>query len=108
MSIRSFVVSRATFCVSVFFTITASGCATEPPPRPVALDPSNPAAPEAAPLDAGAVSQIVLSPKAAKPDGAAATVYTCPMHPEVEAHEPGRCPKCGMTLVPKPPSEGKP
>jgi uncharacterized protein len=29
------------------------------------------------------------------------TVYTCPMHPEVESSEPGRCPKCGMDLQPK-------
>ncbi len=26
-------------------------------------------------------------------------MYTCPMHPEVRADSPGRCPKCGMTLV---------
>jgi Cu+-exporting ATPase len=25
-------------------------------------------------------------------------LYTCPMHPEVQAHEPGSCPKCGMAL----------
>ena len=25
--------------------------------------------------------------------------YTCPMHPEVIANKPGKCPKCGMTLV---------
>lgn len=25
-------------------------------------------------------------------------IYTCPMHPEIEQHGPGRCPKCGMTL----------
>jgi FtsP/CotA-like multicopper oxidase with cupredoxin domain/YHS domain-containing protein len=31
---------------------------------------------------------------------AAAAVYTCPMHPEVTATEAGRCPKCGMKLVP--------
>ncbi|MCL5428682.1 MAG: copper-translocating P-type ATPase [Chloroflexi bacterium] len=29
------------------------------------------------------------------------TIYTCPMHPEVQQSKPGRCPKCGMTLVPK-------
>ncbi|WP_372870092.1 efflux RND transporter periplasmic adaptor subunit [Shewanella sp.] len=29
-----------------------------------------------------------------------ASVYHCPMHPEVESHEPGRCPKCKMFLVP--------
>jgi Cu+-exporting ATPase len=29
------------------------------------------------------------------------TIYTCPMHPEVEQVGPGNCPKCGMTLEPK-------
>lgn len=28
-------------------------------------------------------------------------VYTCPMHPEVVTDKPGKCPKCGMTLVEK-------
>ncbi len=27
--------------------------------------------------------------------------YTCPMHPEVVANKPGKCPKCGMALVEK-------
>jgi len=27
--------------------------------------------------------------------------YTCPMHPEVQSEEPGKCPKCGMFLVEK-------
>ena len=26
-------------------------------------------------------------------------VYSCPMHPEVASDKPGKCPKCGMTLV---------
>lgn len=30
-----------------------------------------------------------------------ATIYTCPMHPEIEQDHPGSCPKCGMDLVPK-------
>ena len=28
-----------------------------------------------------------------------AAVYTCPLHPEVTSSKPGKCPKCGMTLV---------
>lgn len=33
----------------------------------------------------------------------AGTVYTCPMHPEVQSDKPGDCPKCGMRLQPKEP-----
>jgi FtsP/CotA-like multicopper oxidase with cupredoxin domain len=28
------------------------------------------------------------------------TTYVCPMHPEVVSEEPGKCPECGMKLVP--------
>ena len=31
----------------------------------------------------------------------AATVYYCPMHPSVVQDQPGECPICSMTLVPK-------
>jgi FtsP/CotA-like multicopper oxidase with cupredoxin domain len=34
-----------------------------------------------------------------EPAGGAAA-YTCPMHPEVVSEEPGRCPSCGMKLLP--------
>mgnify|MGYP001431474327 CR=1 FL=1 len=34
---------------------------------------------------------------------AALTVWTCPMHPEVREPQPGRCPICGMALVPAEP-----
>jgi RND family efflux transporter MFP subunit len=27
-------------------------------------------------------------------------LYTCPMHPDVISDQPGKCPKCGMNLVP--------
>jgi Heavy metal binding domain len=30
----------------------------------------------------------------------AVATYTCPMHPEVRETKQGRCPKCGMSLVP--------
>ena len=36
---------------------------------------------------------------------ASGEMYTCPMHPEVIADKPGSCPKCGMDLVKKTPSD---
>ncbi|WP_026436588.1 copper-translocating P-type ATPase [Acidovorax sp. JHL-9] len=39
----------------------------------------------------------IAEPVAAVPAG---TIYTCPMHPEVQQDHPGNCPKCGMTLEP--------
>jgi Cu+-exporting ATPase len=35
------------------------------------------------------------------------TIYTCPMHPEVQQSTPGDCPKCGMALEPMMPSLGE-
>ena len=34
--------------------------------------------------------------------------YTCTMHPEVISDKPGKCPKCGMTLVKKVDAKKKP
>jgi len=31
----------------------------------------------------------------------AATIYTCPMHPQIKSDKPGKCPICGMTLKKK-------
>ena len=31
------------------------------------------------------------------------TIYTCPMHPQIEQDHPGNCPICGMALEPKTP-----
>ena len=33
-------------------------------------------------------------------DESPATKYTCPMHPQIIQDGPGKCPLCGMTLVP--------
>ena len=37
----------------------------------------------------------------------AKVMYTCTMHPEVVTDKPGKCPKCGMTLVKKAPAKAK-
>ena len=34
--------------------------------------------------------------------------YQCPMHPEVTSDQPGKCPICGMTLVPIAPAKTEP
>ena len=36
----------------------------------------------------------------AVPSAPEGTIYTCPMHPEVQKIGPGSCPKCGMALEP--------
>ena len=43
------------------------------------------------------VHGAATAPSAAKP-GKSASVYSCPMHPEVRSDSPGKCPKCSMTL----------
>jgi hypothetical protein len=71
------------------------GCAGVRMPPLAADHPANPLAPEgvavALPHAAGS------APAAPAP---AAQGYTCPMHPAVHSATPGRCPQCGMTLVP--------
>jgi hypothetical protein len=44
------------------------------------------------------IKTVVDTSKKAK---AAKVVYTCPMHTDVVSYKPGKCPKCGMTLVKK-------
>ncbi len=50
----------------------------------------------------GAPSSVTTESDSSDPDPGAGQLsrelYTCPMHPEVTAKEPGQCPKCGMNL----------
>lgn len=40
--------------------------------------------------------------KSASPSSSpVAAIYTCKMHPDVNLPAPGKCPKCGMTLIKK-------
>ena len=52
------------------------------------------------PTEWGPSGPLILPP--ATGEAPAGTVYTCPMHPEVTSSGPGKCPKCGMDLVPAP------
>ena len=92
----------------------ATACATPQAQRPARLDPSNPEAAEAQPIPPPSALQNEAPAPAEKAKdsmegmsmpSAAATpakaVYTCPMHADVIRDAPGKCPKCGMTLVPK-------
>ena len=53
----------------------------------------------------GATFSFAQSSKTATPPSKSDTtgkyIYTCPMHPEIMTDKPGKCPKCGMTLVKK-------
>src|SRR5207245_3247494 len=42
----------------------------------------------------------ITSALLAQPPKPEAMQYTCVMHPEVVQDHPGKCPKCGMELVP--------
>ena len=58
--------------------------------------------------EAGSCSSCVGMESKDKPattQPAAEKQYTCPMHPEVISDNPGKCPKCGMTLVQTKPTD---
>jgi len=52
---------------------------------------------------------LTLSKPDAAPAPASATIYTCPMHPQIRQPGPGICPICGMALEPlAPTAESRP
>jgi hypothetical protein len=56
--------------------------------------------PVMAPPDAATNAATINSNSVSETQRAARQLYTCPMHPEVISDQPGKCPKCGMDLVP--------
>jgi heavy metal-binding protein len=63
------------------------------------LEPTHPASPLAAEAPLPPPSSLAAGHAAAERPPASAR-YTCPMHPDVHRSQPGRCPRCGMELVP--------
>ena len=82
-------------------TSVAPSSRDEEPPSGAEHVPSHERGPSAADKDENMTSE------GGNAGNQSATLYTCSMHPEVISDRPGRCPKCGMTLVPKDPAEGK-
>ena len=56
--------------------------------------------PVMAPPGAAANSATANTNSASNTQPANKQLYTCPMHPDVISDKPGKCPECGMNLVP--------
>lgn len=121
--------TELSWVVSLCAAVSSGACASSSA-APAAISPASPRAPEA-PLRPVATSlahdpleqeppepaesshahhhhhdaPAPAAQAAQPPDGGVpseTTEYVCPMHPDVRQPKPGRCPRCGMTLVPKP------
>lgn len=101
-----------------------AGCAPIQPPQPEADHPASPQATAAREADTDVLTvdekNLPQTPPemhqgmmhhgqgrmgGSAPTDRTAAAYTCPMHPEVMSDKPGKCPICGMNLVPKGGSE---
>ncbi len=101
---------------TVLYLTLLTGCASHTLQLPISTnDPANPNAPEAAfsPRPNWLQSEVPVTAEQPTAEPTAptrlptttATMYTCPMHPEVIQSSLGKCPECGMKLVPKEPSK---
>lgn len=100
--------ARRSFAANALALVAfVTACGTASNPGPASTSPASPEAEEApAPSVATSLTADPLAASAPSPgagdhaDQPAATEYVCPMHPDVRQSTPGRCPRCGMTLVP--------
>ena len=96
--------------LAVLLTLLTTACATQVtlPPLPDG-HPARAKTPTAElPAPSALLDQAAPIPAKHAADPEAATVYTCPMHPEVRSDTPGACPICGMALEPVTPTESQP
>src|SRR3990172_142275 len=110
----------ARIVTTVLYLTLLMGCASQTFQLPISTnDPANPNAPESAfsPRTNWLQAEVHVTAEqtVAEPTSPAyppitppTIIYTCPMHPEVVQSSFGRCPKCGMRLVPAEPSKTEP
>src|SRR3990167_4180807 len=103
---------KARILTTILCVTMSTGCASQTLQLPISTnDPANPNAPESAfsprtnwlqaevPVTAEQPPTEQISPTH-PPTTAPPTSYVCPMHSEVVQSSLGRCPECGMRLVP--------
>lgn len=109
---------RSPFLLLIPFLLSACASATGSFQPLGSNHPASPQAPEVPIIDpsafllmagseAPAMDHASMSPSDTTP-AASTGAYVCPMHAEVSSDQPGRCPKCGMKLVPRESTESKP
>ena len=84
--------------------MSAAGCANGTLPRRNLQHPAHPAAREGyAEVELAAMVEDAKRDQTGRGGShIEASLYVCPMHPEVISSTPGTCSKCGMKLVPQP------
>jgi len=102
----------ARIVTAILYLTLLMGCASQTLQLPISTnDPANPNAPESAfsprPNLLQAEAPVTTEQPVTEPTSPIhrPTTYACPMHPEAVQSGPGKCPKCGMRLVPSEPSK---